>query len=520
MSASPPKIEMNERHSDWYRFLLRAGLILGDLFVFVFGFILAFILVDETFDLSDIRWLAGFEGPASLQNGMLFRWTGMPAPMWDSFYPYIFTILLPLPIVRFMVMSRLGTYQVDGELSLLEDIIEAFRGVTIGSILLIVVAFSSSGGTGDERFVAGRRVFPVDWMICLAGCFIVRVVIRTTQKKLRGRGYNLLPVILLGKGDMADMIRNEVSRAPKIGYRIVHEIPLDGSEPDAKEKLALLPKLIQETGAREVFVAGRYFTQSLLLPILMKRECQVDFKVVPDLLGLRPKKVDLSRLQNIPLLELFVDPIRGVTGTMKRAMDLMISLSALAILGIPMAVVAILIKFDSPGPILFRQTRMGRDFRPFPMYKFRSMRADSDSSRHAAFMKRVIQEGQGVDDGSGKKVFKEKEDPRITRIGKFIRKYSIDELPQIFNVISGDMSIVGPRPPVPYEVEMYRDQHLPRMSAKPGITGLWQVSGRNAVSFDEMVRLDIAYMENWSILTDIKIILRTVPVVLFPKDTF
>ncbi|MBW7938900.1 MAG: exopolysaccharide biosynthesis polyprenyl glycosylphosphotransferase [Candidatus Omnitrophica bacterium] len=253
----------------------------------------------------------------------------------------------------------------------------------------------------------------------------------------------------------------------------------------------------------------------------MKSDWRVSFKVVPDLLGLRPKKVDIARLRYVPLLELFVDPIRGATGAMKRALDLVIAVTALLILGIPMLIVAILIKLDSAGPVLFKQTRMGRDFSPFPMYKFRSMRADTDTKRHEDFMKRVIQEGAGeVDQETGRKIFKEKADPRITRIGSIIRKYSIDELPQLFNVLKGDMSIVGPRPPVPYEVAMYRDQHLPRMSAKPGITGLWQVSGRNSVSFDEMVRMDITYMENWSILTDIKIILQTIPVVLFPKNTF
>ncbi|NUN94698.1 MAG: sugar transferase [Candidatus Omnitrophica bacterium] len=206
---------------------------------------------------------------------------------------------------------------------------------------------------------------------------------------------------------------------------------------------------------------------------------------------------------------------------MKRVLDLVVASAMLMVLGIPMIIVAILIKLDSRGSVFFKQTRMGREFRPFPMFKFRSMRVDADAKRHEEFMKKVIQEGQGeVDQETGKPVFKEKDDPRITRVGRFIRRYSIDELPQIFNVLRGEMSIVGPRPPVPYEVAMYREHHLPRMSAKPGITGVWQVSGRNAVSFDDMVLMDITYMENWSILTDIKIILQTIPVVLFPKDTY
>jgi exopolysaccharide biosynthesis polyprenyl glycosylphosphotransferase len=504
-----------------YRFLAETGLVLADLFVFVLSFVLAFVLVHATYGLWDIDWFSGLDFQSGRPLGMWFVWDGMPFPMWQEFYPYIMTILIPLPLVRLIVMTRLGCYRLEGEIFILEDVIETFRAVTIGSILLIVVAFTTSSGTGEARFVPGRRIFPVDWMLCVAGCISIRIILRIVQRKARRLGRNLTPVILLGKGNLADMIRNEVNRDPTIGYRIVREVPLEGSEPDVRQQLAEIPKLIKDTGAREVFVAGRYLTQAELLPILMKSGWAVNLKVVPDLLGLRPKKVDISRLRYVPLIELFVDPIRGATGTIKRVLDLTVAVAALAVLAIPMLIVAMWIKWDSPGPVFFKQTRMGRDFRPFPMFKFRSMRVDGDTTRHEQFMKRVIQEGRGeVDDETGQPVFKEKEDPRITRIGRFIRKYSIDELPQLFNVIRGDMSIVGPRPPVPYEVAMYREQHLPRMSAKPGITGLWQVSGRNAVSFDEMVRMDITYMENWSILADLKIILQTIPVVLFPRDTY
>jgi exopolysaccharide biosynthesis polyprenyl glycosylphosphotransferase len=504
-----------------YRFLVRAMMVAGDLLIFVFSFTLSFILVHETFGLEDIHWFAPFDFESGRPQGMFVIWQGMPAPMWRDFYPYILTILLPLPIVRLLVMSRLGCYRLEGEISIVEDIIETFRAVTIGSILLIVVAFSASSGTGESRFVAGRRVFPIDWMICMSACIALRVAVRWVQIQARKKGWNLTPVILLGKGPMADMIRNELNRSPVLGYRLVHEIPLEGNEPDVHQKLSTIPELIKSTGAREVFVAGKNMKQSDLLAVLMKAGWDISFKVVPDLLGLRPKKVDIARLRYVPLLELFVDPIRGATGAMKRILDLIVAAAALIALGIPLLIVALLIKLDSKGPVFFKQTRMGRDFRPFPMYKFRSMRADTDTSRHEAFMKRVIQDGVGEEDAStGKRIYKEKGDPRITRVGAFIRKYSIDELPQLLNVIRGEMSIVGPRPPVPYEVSMYKEQHLPRMSAKPGITGLWQVSGRNAVSFDDMVQMDITYMENWSILTDIKIILQTIPVVLFPKDTY
>ncbi len=496
-------------------------LILVDLITFILSFVFAYSLIHETFGPSDIKWLAGFDFNPSPSTGQTFVWKGMPAPMWNDFYPYASAILIPLPIIRFLVMSRLQLYRIRGEISLLEDAIETFRGITIGSILLIVIAFSLGGGRGESQLLTSRRVFPMDWMVCMTACVASRIVFRTVQKQARKAGHNLTPVILVGRGEQADMIRDEIRNNPVLGYRIVDILDADGGDPDLDDRLSGLPRMIQEARAHEVFFATTKITQKELFPIVMNSGWHVNFKAVPDLLGLRPKKVDITRLSNVPLLEIFVDPLRGANGTMKRLLDIAVALLALIVFAIPMLVIAIWIKIDSPGPAIFKQTRMGLDFRPFPFFKFRSMRTDVDHTRHEEFMKQVIQFGGGeVDEKTGKKIFKEAEDPRITKIGKFIRKYSIDELPQIFNVLRGEMSIVGPRPPVPYEVAMYREQHMPRLSVNPGITGVWQVSGRNSISFEEMVLLDITYMENWSLLTDIKIILQTIPVVLFPKNTF
>ena len=515
-----PTEPIEETRLKSYAHLSSYILVVSDFIVFVLSFIIAFAIIHETFGLSDIDWTKGIRWYPEGSN-MLFIWDGMPLPMWVDFYPWVVGVLFPLPIIRFAVMSRLQTYRTEGEISLLEDAIETFRGATIGTILLIVIVFSLGGGRGESQLLTSRRIFPIDWVLCMSGCLGVRMIFRSIQKKIRKGGYNLTPVILVGSGPTAEMVRDEIKNKPVLGYRVVHTVEAEGAEPDIEERLAAIPRLIAETGAREIFFASSKITQKELFPVVMHSGFHVKFKAVPDLLGLRPKKVDITRLSSVPLLEIFVDPIRGANGAMKRLLDIVVALVALSLLGIPMLIVALLIKLDSPGPVIFKQTRMGLDFRPFPFYKFRSMRTDVDHSRHEEFMKQVIQFGEGqVDEKTGKKVFKEADDPRITKIGKFIRKYSIDELPQIFNVLRGEMSIVGPRPPVPYEVAMYRDQHMARLSVKPGITGVWQVSGRNSISFEEMVKLDITYMENWSLLTDIRIILKTVPVVLFPENTF
>jgi exopolysaccharide biosynthesis polyprenyl glycosylphosphotransferase len=200
----------------------------------------------------------------------------------------------------------------------------------------------------------------------------------------------------------------------------------------------------------------------------------------------------------------------------KRLVDLLFSL-AVIVLGLPFyALIAALIKLTSEGPVLFVQERVGKDGRPFRFYKFRTMLVDNSDNQHRSFAEdfikgRLMQEAESSD----RPVFKIKNDPRVTSIGRFLRKTSLDELPQFINVLRGEMSLVGPRPPLSYELAHYKEWHRGRLAVKPGLTGLWQVSGRSTVPFDEMVMLDLYYIENWSLALDLKIITRTVPVMLF-----
>jgi len=199
----------------------------------------------------------------------------------------------------------------------------------------------------------------------------------------------------------------------------------------------------------------------------------------------------------------------------KRTLDIVCA-SVLLLLTWPILLVsAIAIKLTSEGPIIFRQERVGRNGRVFHCYKFRSMYVENDPKYHRKFAREwIFDTEQSKQKDENKIVYKLTHDPRITPVGRVLRKFSIDELPQIFNVLKGEMSMVGPRPPLPYEVSLYRNWHLRRLDVMPGITGLWQVSGRNLLSFEEMVRLDLQYIENWSVWLEIKIILKTVWVVL------
>jgi exopolysaccharide biosynthesis polyprenyl glycosylphosphotransferase len=220
---------------------------------------------------------------------------------------------------------------------------------------------------------------------------------------------------------------------------------------------------------------------------------------------------------------LFVDDAmrRDPMGSLaKRAVDVAGSLGALIALSPLLLLTALAVKLSSPGPVIFRQQRVGKGGVPFTFYKFRSMRADSDDRIHREYVSKLIEgDHEAVNQGdAGQPHFKIKADPRVTAVGRFIRRTSIDELPQLFNVLKGDMSLVGPRPPLPYEAEKYKSWHLRRvLEIRPGITGLWQVEGRNKTTFDDMVRLDLRYIREWSPMLDARLLLRTVAVVLRGK---
>ncbi len=207
----------------------------------------------------------------------------------------------------------------------------------------------------------------------------------------------------------------------------------------------------------------------------------------------------------------------------KRAMDVVGSLAALVLLSPLFIVISIAIKLNSKGPIFFKQKRVGQHGQRFTFLKFRSMYFRSDSSIHQAYIKQFISGTPANEqpDQSNASVYKLTADPRITRVGTFLRKTSLDELPQFFNVLTGEMSLVGPRPPIPYEVENYDIWHKRRLLAvKPGITGLWQVEGRSRLKFDEMVRLDIKYARSWSLWLDIKLLLQTPRAVVMGEGAY
>jgi exopolysaccharide biosynthesis polyprenyl glycosylphosphotransferase len=256
----------------------------------------------------------------------------------------------------------------------------------------------------------------------------------------------------------------------------------------------------------EVVIAIPSSQQEQILSIIEHcRQEGVAFKVVPDLVQLSLDRVDLGNLAGLPLIGMKEPAITGWNYMLKRVLDIVVALIVLTIFSLPMAIIALLIKRDSEGPVIFRQERVGRDGKSFTITKFRCMVNDAEAQRAA-----LMEQSQGID----LRLFKMENDPRVTSTGRWLRRWSLDELPQFWQVLTGEMSVVGPRPQLVEEVERYEEWHRQRLHATPGLTGLWQINGRSDLSFDEMVRLDLFYAEHWSLWLDIKVMLRTVPAVV------
>ena len=242
-------------------------------------------------------------------------------------------------------------------------------------------------------------------------------------------------------------------------------------------------------------------------------------RIYSNFLHIIAEKMKVEYYSTIPVVELPQYPLTGVAWTDKRTFDVIYVLVALILLSPLLLVIAVGIKLSSKGPVFFKQTRIGKNGRPFDFYKFRSMHVGTDNSKHKEYVTDFIKNKNSCEN-KNIEVFKITDDPRIFKLGKFIRKTSLDEFPQLFNVLKGDMTLVGPRPCLPYEWECYDDWHKNRLNVLPGCTGLWQALGRSSVTFEEMVILDLYYISNMSLWLDFKIVIQTFPVIFFGKGGY
>lgn len=342
-------------------------------------------------------------------------------------------------------------------------------------------------------------------------------------------GKNLFPqrVLIVGSDEAAQhaarSFRNDrISKFQVVGYLDDYKAKGACIENDEENLgiLADLPEIVASRSVTEILIAIEHAPYKRLIEIV--EPCLatgLPVSIYSDLTNVIVEKMNAEYYANIPVVVLSQKPMDSNEWKDKRSFDLLLSSMALILLSPLFLLIALGIKLSSKGPVFFKQTRIGKNGRPFFFYKFRSMHVANDNEVHKNFVTDFIK--NSTPKGENRiKIFKITDDPRIFRFGKFIRKTSLDELPQLYNVLKGDMTLVGPRPCLPYEWECYEDWHKGRLNAIPGCTGIWQTLGRSSVTFQEMVILDLFYISNMSLWLDIQIILKTFPVIFLGKGGF
>ena len=336
-----------------------------------------------------------------------------------------------------------------------------------------------------------------------------RVAMRLVARSVRRRGYNTRTYAVVGVGEAAEDVVEGIRVHREWGYTFAgHILPEGFSAPAGEAVLGRLADL-EEILNRNVldlliFAAERERLEDIEQAVLLCEERGVAVKVSLNLFPSRIAKVSVEELEGVPMLSFSTTPGELLPLAMKRTFDIVVSALVLLALAPAFAAIAVAIKLDTRGPIFFRQRRIGLSGREFTLFKFRSMVADAEERLEAL---RHLNEMDGP-------VFKSRQDPRVTAVGRWLRKFSLDEFPQFWNVLRGEMSVVGPRPPLPDEVRLYKRWQRRRLSVRPGITCTWQVSGRNEIDFHEWMQLDLQYIDTWSFWGDVQIVLRTIPAVL------
>lgn len=402
--------------------------------------------------------------------------------------------------------------------------LDAMSIIAGGALTALAVAIILALAFGPSNLYS-RLIYLYTWLAALLLFGVERLAVTWLRRGLWQRGIDVRRVLVVGAGQAGQRIMKDVVERPGHGYKLVGYV-----EDNAEDKFWTVPidrrhsadivylgnldaiaRAVDSNAVAEVIIALPAEQHNKIIAVMEHcRRSGVAFKLVPDLFEMSFNQVQINGINGVPLVGVKEVSLQGGNLVLKRAMDIVITLIML-IPGVPiMLLTALLIKLTSRGPIIFAQERVGKDGRVFQFYKFRSMYVDAEE-RRAALLAHSDREGLH---------FKMVADPRRTPIGTVIRKLSIDELPQLFNILKGDMSWVGPRPAIIAEVAEYDDWARQRLNITPGLTGLWQVSGRSDLSFEEMVKLDLYYAENWSLGLDLKILLRTIPAVISGRGAY
>jgi len=455
-------------------------------------------MIETGLRLLDLLTLAFALWVASAAAGVL----GFTAPaqtLGAAYFPLLTTVLLCW-IAASSLCQLYAIYRT------LPGITEVLRLANSVALVAVGAAVAAPLWHDPALSVAVLRLYPVcAFLLLLGGRLSIRVVARLARR----RGYNTRRFAVVGQCSMADEVMERFSMHPEWGYTFAGYVLEDDAVPEEGSqvlgRIGEFGTLLQDHVLDVVvFAVPSDRLGSVQAAARLCEEQGITVQIFLDILHGGPARLASGDVDGLPMLAYTSVPTDELALAFKRAFDVLVSATVLLLLAPVLAGVALAIKRESPGPVLFRQRRVGLNGREFDLFKFRSMHLDAEAQ---------LAKLQALNEASGP-VFKMRNDPRVTRIGRFIRKTSIDEFPQFWNVLRGEMSVVGPRPPIPSEVRQYKRWQRRRLSVRPGITCTWQISGRSDISFDRWMELDLQYIDSWSLMGDLQIFAKTIPAVL------
>ncbi|MFY9457722.1 MAG: sugar transferase [Candidatus Spechtbacterales bacterium] len=428
------------------------------------------------------------------------------SPMVANFRPVLFN----LPVIYYLTLAAAlaaffvvifaisGLYRIKIRHSQIEEFFQVIVSVSAGMMLIIIFMFFKREWF-DSRFIM-LATWSLGIIFVTTGRLFAAKIRRVLMAK---RGFGVERVLLVGEGEQANLIKQEIETNPFIGYSLLGHVPdID---------LDNIKNIVKNPGASKIILANQNFERSAVVDLInFCEDMRIDLKFVPDFFGAVSRNIDIDILSGNPLIELKRTNLEGWGLVIKRISDIAGSLALLPFFAPVFLLIAFLIKWETRGPVFAKLRRVSQG-KEFDLLKFRSMIDGAHDYR--AHLAPANERGDGP-------LFKMKDDPRITRVGKFIRSKRIDELPQIFNVLQGAISMVGPRPHEPEEIARYERHHKKVLAIKSGVTGLAQISGAEKLPFEEEVKLDRFYIENWSLKKDIGILLKTLGILLFGRTEY
>jgi exopolysaccharide biosynthesis polyprenyl glycosylphosphotransferase len=428
----------------------------------------------------------------------------------DAIEVLVFMLTIPIWIGA---AKLYGLYDSDDERtdhSTPDDLVGVFHLVTVGSWVFFITA--SLTGVADPPLY--RQIS--FWLIAIALVTSGRAVARAICRRTLSYQQN---TIIVGAGDVGQLVAHKFAQHPEYGINLVGFVDSNPKEPrngsDGRRMLGTpdqIQDLVRMLDVERVVIAFSTDSHEETLDLVRSlKDLDVQIDIVPRLFEVLGTNVGIHTAEGLPLIGLPPLRLARSAKALKRGMDILFSGVGLLTLSPLYGMIALAIKLESPGPVFFRQIRRGRGESVFRIYKFRTMVKNADEQKHL-----VASLNKHLSAGGDPRMFKIDDDPRITRVGRLLRAYSLDELPQLINVLRGDMSLVGPRPLILDEDQHVVDWKRRRLDLKPGVTGLWQVLGRDDIPFEEMVKLDYLYVTTWSLMSDVKLVLRTIPLLFRP----